>query len=223
MGSLKSILIIAGASIASLLLATTGAYFVLPLVAPGVGDQPVTHRSKAVSSDSASTRVDTMTSAIDSTRGGRRTTSDSSEAARDRSKSTSGNRAMAVQAALRDSIEDLKGRLENREKEVATLRADKKDLQTKLAAAERSEVKVTELSSALLDMRQRELAALLKNVEMTVLERLYQQASGGARTRLLRSMPPGRAANFVNKVVKADSTEEGSAEEALSEPLSSSN
>lgn len=108
----------------------------------------------------------------------------------------------AVAQALRDSLRTLRRRLRQTKEEANALRGEMKALRGKLAAAEAEQAKVNELSDALMDMRRRPLTNLLKEVNMSVLRKLYQQTTGQARTRLLQSMAPARAAKFVNQVVE---------------------
>lgn len=113
-----------------------------------------------------------------------------------------GSRALVE--ALRDSVQTLTRRLQEAKTETMSAREEAKTLRKQLATAKDQSLKASELSSALLDMRRRELTALLKKVNMSVLEKLYKRASGRSRTRLLQSMAPKRAARFVNKVVEGE-------------------
>lgn len=107
-----------------------------------------------------------------------------------------------VAQALRDSLRTLHRRLRQTKEEANALRKEMKTLREKLAAADAERAKVNELSDALMDMRRRPLTNLLKEVNMSVLKKLYQQTTGKSRTRLLQSMAPARAAKFVNQVVE---------------------
>lgn len=113
----------------------------------------------------------------------------------------------AVAQALRDSLQTLRRRLRQKKEEARTLQTETDSLRKKLAAADAEAVKVNKLSGALMDMRRRGLTNLLKEVNMSVLKKLYQQTTGTARTRLLQSMDPARAAQFVNQVVEDGTTE----------------
>lgn len=123
----------------------------------------------------------------------------------------------AMIQALRDSVQSLQRRLQSAQQSADTLREETSRLREKLATTADERAKVNELSDALMDMRRRGLSNLLQEVEMSVLKKLYQETTGKARTRLLQSMDPGRAARFVNQVVDEEGDEPASASPAAEE------
>lgn len=228
--AVTSILMIVGAALGTGVVALLGAYLVLPAMAPSVGadaesggraappDSTVDQVSETDSSDASSSLTTATRSPAEAGASGAQDTSPSGakEEGMDREEPTApagtagrGATSPAVAQALRDSLETLRRRLRRTREEADTLREETKTLREKLADAEAERAKVDELSDALLDMRRRGLTNLLRDVDMSVLEKLYQQTSGKARTRLLQSMDPARGAQFVNQVVEgktADST-----------------
>jgi len=214
--TVTSILAIAGAALGAALVGLLGAYFILPQVAPGLASsaaseqqvlsdsasrsQPDTarHASPAASAPASLKRSDSASgaSSLQSARGPSPAVSTRSDTAR----------SPAAQA-LRDSIAVLRRRLRMAQEAARSLRQDTSALRTRLSAAETRRAKVNELSDALMDMRRRGLTSLLKEVKMSVLKALYRQTTGSARTRLLQSMKPARAARFINQVVEQDTAE----------------
>lgn len=202
--AVTSILVIVGAALGTALVALLGAYIALPMIAPHVASEAESGAPAPAPPDStigpgadSSNAPSSMTTAAQAP---------ADTAAGDVSDS-------GATKALQDSLETLQRRLRRTREEADTLREEAEMLREKLAAAQADRVKVEELSDALLDMRRRGLTNLLRDVEMSVLEKLYQQTSGRARTRLLRAMAPARAAQFVNQVVEGDTVETSSAPE----------
>jgi septal ring factor EnvC (AmiA/AmiB activator) len=186
---LKNTSIILGSALAAFAVAVVGALFVLPMVAPN-----------AVSDLSADS-----TQAADSTALASASPADSlggvsADSSRSRADSAS------TLAALRDSLSTLRDQLESTQATTTSLRSQTDSLRSALAAAETQQVQTEDLSSALLNMERRELAALLGKVEMDVLRTLYGEATGRSRTRLLQAMTPDRAAQFVNQMVVGSTT-----------------
>ena len=58
-----------------------------------------------------------------------------------------------------------------------------------------------ELSTTLSKLEDKELARVVEQLDLAVLELLYKNASGRNRTRLLQAMPPQVAASFVQRLV----------------------
>ena len=191
----KHALIALGAALAAFAVALTGAYFAMPMVAPEVAAQARAADSLATAAGSTpSTEAEGATALAASV------PADTSSAAPGTAA------AAAVTEMLRDSLRVVQQRLEEAQAATNTLRQEEQALREQLSAAEDARVKVNELGSALLKMEERELNALLKEVDMPVLKQLYQEASGRARTRLLQAMSPARAARFVNQMVEGPSS-----------------
>lgn len=214
--TVTSILAIAGAALGAALVGLLGAYFILPQVAPGLTSS--TASEQQVPSDSASrSQPDTArrASPAASAPPSLERSDSASGASRPRSArgpspavSTRSDTARSPAAqALRDSIAVLHRRLRTAQEVARSLQQDTSALRTRLSAAETRRAKVNELSDALMDMRRRGLTSLLKEVKMSVLKALYRQTTGSARTRLLQSMEPARAARFINQVVEQDAAE----------------
>lgn len=210
-GTAKSIWIIAGAALGSVLVGLLGAYFALPAVAPSMVPESESTTQVAAASDSTTDRAPSSDTARAATEGGASTGQQAPTTARDSGKGRpeeasskkGGDASRATRLrAFRDSIDTLQRRLRETRAAADTLREETAMLREKLAAADAKRTEVTELSDALMDMRRRNLSSLLQNVDMSVLKKLYQETSGRARTRLLQSMAPAQAAQFVNQVVE---------------------
>lgn len=216
---IKYTLLIVGAALGAFLVALLGAYLLMPSVAPEVA---------GLSADSLATAPDTTQQASasgDTTMSGDTTAMSSRdttamESSRDLaggpSPDSTGGPAPVVQrlrdsltvvGRLQDSLRTLRERLRTTEEEAATLR-------DRVASLERREAKVDELKDALLGMSQRELSTVLANVEMGVLQELYQRTSGRTRTQLLQSISAERTAQFVNDVVGDDAADDTTATDA---------
>lgn len=186
-GILTSISIIVGVALGAAVVGVLGAYVVLPKVAPSVeadASAPDSTRRVASASDSTASRA----------AGGAPGRMDTTSRERSNPGAASDSSARQLQA-LRDSIDALNRRLQTVQETADTLRS-------RLADADAEKEKVNELGDALMEMRRRNLGNLLKDVDMGVLRKLYQETSGQARTRLLQSMTPKQAAQFVNQVVE---------------------
>lgn len=224
--TIKSISIIAGAALGTALIGFLGAYFALPAIDASVAPDDQSEEEVAAARDSTADRTSPSdTAQADTMRQGSGAEGDvadaemageQSPATRDDGGGPAGeNGASAPEApddssnaarlqALRDSIDTLRRRLQQTEATADTLRKETTTLREKLAAAETERAKVDELSSALMDLRRRNLSNLLQGVEMSVLKKLYQETTGQGRTNLLQAMAPDQAAQFVNQVVEKD-------------------
>lgn len=235
MKTLKYGLMIAGATLAAFAVALVGAYLTLPELAPGVVTDASSDSLTASGPDTTVTKTAALEEAGSSEEPGRTDTAasgaSSSATAADTALAPSDSSTQAAAGAtLRDSLQALQDRLRQAKDEVDSLREEAKilrteadSLRTQLSDARATQIKVDELSNALLDMERRELTALLKDVDMNALEQLYQQASGRSRTRLLQAMAPARAARFVNKVVENEKSDEtSSSSQAASQSAPSS-
>ncbi len=227
--TIKSISIIAGAALGTALVGFLGAYFALPAIDASLApdDQSEKEVVAADSTDGPTSSSDTTgmvqadagnqnsmaeadSTAMPSRQGDRAgdgsepsTGASTTEGASATSTPNDSSSAGRVQA-LRDSIDTLRRRLQETKETADTLREETETLREKLAAAETERAKVDELSSALMDLRRRNLSSLLQEVDMSVLKKLYQETTGQARTNLLQAMAPDQAAQFVNQVVEKD-------------------
>lgn len=107
----------------------------------------------------------------------------------------------AITQTLRDSINALHTQLLSEREEKSALDEELANLQKKLSALQHEQARAKELSGTLAKLEIRELEEVIKQIDMQVLERLYNEASGRDRKRLLQALPPAQAARFVNKIV----------------------
>lgn len=119
--------------------------------------------------------------------------------------------------ALTDSLATLQRQLAERENESASLRSHVQDMKEAMQQLEARKEQTVELANTLAKLEDRELEAILAKLNTSVLERLYFEASGRNRQRLLQSMPAGRAASFVGRLVSS-----GEPTAATSDALSAS-
>ena len=188
---IKNVLIAVGATLGAFVIALGGAYYVMPMVAPATVAQ-----AQPDSLAASATADSTGKSAHAAAKGeGLVVTQEAPDSSR--------VGAIHRVEALQDSLQALQARLDQTREENTTLSEKAAMLRKQLSASESSRAKADEMSSALVKMEKRELNALLKDVNMHVLEQLYREASGRARTRLLQAMTPARAARFVNQMVEA--------------------
>lgn len=202
-GTITSISIIAGTALGAALIGVLGVYVALPKVAPSMATTDASGKQAAPAGDSTASPASVADSvgqssaaeagqAAPTARGG----STGTQAGPPSAGAAAGDSSMGTRLqALQDSISTLNRRLQDTRKAADTLRSE-------MAQANTAQEKVDKLSDALMEMRRRNLGSLLKKVDMKVLKRLYRQSSGDARTRLLQSMAPDQAAQFVNQVVE---------------------
>jgi hypothetical protein len=107
---------------------------------------------------------------------------------------------------LRDSLEALQRRVEAYQ---AQIRAYEAQLEER--AAQRAQA--SDLAGTLVKLEDRELSGVLRNLDLDILELLYQESSARNRARLLGALPPARTVAFIRR---ATSTERGS--ERTAEP-----
>lgn len=173
---MKNVLLLAAAVLSAFAVGLAVTYFALPTLAPG----------RVAQADSLAAATDTAAALATKAHGDSTATrADSSPAER----------------PLRDSLLKVEERLRQATGEAAVLRAQTETLRNQLSAVQSRRMNAGEIGSALAKMEEDELNALLREVDLQVLEQLYREASGRARTRLLRSMSPARAARFVNRLV----------------------
>lgn len=104
-------------------------------------------------------------------------------------------------AQLRDSLDTARDDLVDAEARTADLQEALKAAQQQLSAQEKSQLRTADLGRTLSKLEDESLKAILKRLELPVLERLYDEASGRERKRLLQSMPPDYAARFVGRLM----------------------
>lgn len=104
-------------------------------------------------------------------------------------------------AAFKDSLQHLTADLRAADEHAATLKQQNATLKEDVATLEVQRAQAVDLSKTLTDLDMRQLRPILEQLDMKVLTRLYDEASGRNRTRLMKALPPDRAAHFVNRLV----------------------
>lgn len=202
-GTITSISIIAGTALGAALIGVLAVYVALPEVAPSMATTDASGKQTAPAGDSTASPASVADSAGQSSgaEAGRpaptaQGASTGTRAGQPSTGTAAGDSSTSARLqALRDSVSTLNRRLQDTQKAADTLRS-------KMAEVDTAQEKVDKLSDALMEMRRRNLGSLLKKVDMGVLRKLYRQSAGDARTRLLQSMAPDQAAQFVNQVVE---------------------
>lgn len=120
--------------------------------------------------------------------------------------------AAALQAAFADSLRMLRQRLQQSEKARTLLKDRLATMQQEQAAAGARQAEAGALSSTLAKLEDRELQALLAQLDMDILGVIYRESSGRNRARLLQAMAPDRAARFVQDLVQSTPPEASGAE-----------
>lgn len=196
---IKKALLATGASLIAFAVGLIGAFFLLPMVAPDFADEllnpPDSTAMPADSlmlADSDSLAPDLDRTLLDSLAHDSSAVLDSTlmEALQPGMITIHEDSIAALQADLRDKMrtqEALERELATVRTEVADLRARKDDM--------------TELAATLTRIDDRQLAPILRELDMSSLEVLYAESTGRNRTRLLQAMPAERAARFINERV----------------------
>ncbi len=116
----------------------------------------------------------------------------------------SGETTTAIEdsTAIQDSLAFLQRTLEGLLKEKGMLLAQVEALQEQSQNQQTQRTAAKELSTTLAKLEDKELAGVVEQLDMGVLEIIYTQASGRNRARLLQAMRPEVAARFVNNLVQ---------------------
>ena len=196
---IKKALLAAGASLIAFAVGLIGAFFLLPMVAPDFADELLTP------TDSTAMPADSLRLADgDSlTRNPARALLDS--LAHDSTAVLDSTLLQALEpdmvtlhedsiAALRADLRDKMRAQEALEQELALMRSEVTDLRAR-------KDDMTELSATLTRIDDRQLAPILRELDMASLKVLYAESTGRNRTRLLQAMPAERAARFINERV----------------------
>jgi len=196
---IKKALLATGASLIAFAIGLIGAFFLLPMVAPDFADELLNPPdSTAMSPDSLaladgdSLAQDPAQALLDSL-------------AHDSTAVLDSTLLRALEPGMitihEDSVANLRADLRDRmrtqealEQELATLRGEVVDLRAR-------KDDMTELSATLTRIDDRQLAPILRELDMASLEVLYAESTGRNRTRLLQAMPAERAARFINERV----------------------
>jgi hypothetical protein len=178
---MRSILLIAAGSLLAFLAGLAGTYFVMPVVAPDFVE------AERVRADSLA-RLDSLALA------GALPMPDSLAVADSLARLDSPN--AEGDAALRDSLTTLKRRLADYEAQVSNY-----EVRARTATARRTQA--ADLASTLVKLEDRELARILGNLDLDVLEILYAESTARNRARLLGALDPERAAAFVRRAASS--------------------
>ncbi len=106
------------------------------------------------------------------------------------------------ETAIQDSLAVLQRTLEGLLKEKGMLLAQVEALQEQSQTQQTQQTAAQELSATLAKLEDKELAGVVEQLDVAVLEVLYTQASGRNRARLLQAMRSEVAASFVNNLVQ---------------------
>ncbi|ARA94782.1 MAG: hypothetical protein D6685_19670 [Bacteroidetes bacterium] len=109
--------------------------------------------------------------------------------------------------ALEDSLTMLREELKASKETLQSLQRQVQAMQQRWSELERRRQEASRLSGTLTKLEDAELGAVLEQLDLSVLEMLYIEASGRNRTRLLQAMPPERAALVVRKLVNPEAPE----------------
>ncbi len=103
---------------------------------------------------------------------------------------------------LRDSLALFRERFAVLQREQRRLLGQVVTLTKQLEDRQGHQVKIQKLNSTLGRLEDKELAGVITQLDLGVLEVLYTQASAQNRARLLEDMTPQAAADFVNRLVQ---------------------
>jgi flagellar motility protein MotE (MotC chaperone) len=104
---------------------------------------------------------------------------------------------------MQDSLQALQRRLHEMNTAFTSLQGEAEGLVERVNDFETVQVQTEDLSKTLTKMEDKELRAIVQQLDPEVLATLYKQASGRNRTRLLQALPPTQAAQFVHRLTGA--------------------
>lgn len=194
---IKKALLAVGASLLAFAAGLIGTFFLLPMVAPDFAEELLTPPdSTAMPSDSLML-ADRDSLAPDPARALLDSLAHDSTAVLD----STLLRALApgMMAIHQDSVAALRADLRDKMRTQETLEQELTSLRSEVAALHARKDEMTELSATLTRIDDRQLAPILRELDMASLEVLYAESTGRNRTRLLQAMPAERAARFINE------------------------
>lgn len=103
--------------------------------------------------------------------------------------------------SIEDSLRRTVSLNDHLKSEQAALTAQVERLTERIEKLEGRQAEVAALAKTLSTVEERQLGSILADLELEVVQMLYEQASGRDRSRLLQNMPPARAAQFVQAMV----------------------
>ncbi len=200
---MKKVIIMSVAGVLSFVLGTAGIYLAMPTIAPAVVDStrirldslgllPMTPEDsvkRGMKQPAAkSIHFDPSTHAA---------ASDSSDSLQTRPLPS----GPTIEVPLEDSLRRTLNVMNNLDTDNAALMAKIEELSGRLEELESQHADAAELSKSLSKIEDRQLAGILADLDMNVVEKLYMQASARDRPRLLQNLPPDRASLFVTTLV----------------------
>lgn len=219
---MKKALIAVGAVVVAFAAGLAGVYFAMPVLSPQMVERAQVHLASLAVADNLA-RVDSLGLSAESTNrppdslaatlpdslaatlpdsladaGGVQAVSNSADGAAPDGGSTPGEDGAAIQ----DSLALLHQRVEGLLREKGTLVEQVKALREQFETQQTQHAEAKELSATLAKLEDKELAGVVEQLNMAVLEILYKQASARNRARLLQAMRPQVAASFVNSLVQ---------------------
>ncbi|MFB3131366.1 MAG: hypothetical protein ACE10K_02465 [Rhodothermales bacterium] len=227
---MKKALIAVGAVVVAFAAGLAGVYFAMPVLSPQMVERAQVHLASLAVADNLA-RVDSLGLSAESTNrppdslaatlpdslaatlphslaatlpdsladaGGVQAVSNSADGAAPDGGSTPGEDGAAIQ----DSLALLHQRVEGLLREKGTLVEQVKALREQFETQQTQHAEAKELSAILAKLEDKELAGVVEQLNMAVLEILYKQASARNRARLLQAMRPQVAASFVNSLVQ---------------------
>lgn len=209
---MKKIFLALGISLMAFVVGLVGTYFALPTVAPEVIDQARQQTDSAArraAADSNPAPPDsTVTQAASAMRSPRDTLRALPNIPSDSRSQTPGSAdtirsQMAMIEELQDSVAVLNDSLSMLQSKTHGLESNLAQLRQRVKSLESTRAKAAEISKTLSRLENRELRAVLKELDMEIYEVLYAESSGRTRTRLLQSMPPQKAARLVDRMIPA--------------------
>lgn len=108
-----------------------------------------------------------------------------------------------LEIPLSDSLRRTTSLMNDLKTDKAALLAKVEELTKRLNKLEAQQTDAAELTKSLSKLDDRQLADILTDLDLNVVEILYLQASTRDRPRLLQNLPPDRAARFVKTLVNA--------------------
>lgn len=101
-----------------------------------------------------------------------------------------------------DSLRFIRQQMRALEAEKAALASQVERLTSRIETIENRRVEAEKLGENLAKLEDKQLTAILKDLDIRVVELLYHKASARNQTRLLQAMPPDRAAQFIRSLVR---------------------
>ncbi len=211
---MKKALIAVGAVVAAFAAGLAGVYFAMPVLSPQMVERAQVHPDSLAVADNLA-RVDSLGLSAESINrppdslaatlpdsladaGGAQAVSNSADGAAP----DGGSTPVEDEAAIQDSLALLHQRVEGLLREKGTLVEQVKALREQFETQQTQHAEAKELSATLAKLEDKELAGVVEQLDMGVLEILYKQASARNRARLLQAMRPQVAASFVNSLVQ---------------------